>query len=255
MRRAKLMLVLALTTWLVPCLEAQATGRMSAKLTSISGDVSVRRSGGSFADANRGQELQASDDLSTGPDSSATLTFSDGSTMVVRPLSQISLASLTRQRDNVKVRVNLRIGQVAAKINKTQTETTDYSIKTPTATAAVRGTEFRLISYYPPRGTETELIGGRVLVSGRRGAVLAGPDERTIITDGDTIHSPREVRQELSRVRVEPVGVTPEERAQIAIANEPIATPVTGPGAPAAGVTGSSSGANGGASLVVRFQR
>ena len=60
-----------------------------------------------------GQVLDESDDLSTGPDSTVTMTFSDGSVINVRPLTQISLASASKQKDNVKVRLNLKMPDAA----------------------------------------------------------------------------------------------------------------------------------------------
>ena len=86
--------------------------------------------------------MHEGDEISTGPDSEVSITFADGSTILVQPMTQISMASLATQRNSVRVRMNIRLGKIAAKVNKGQTEASDYSVKTPTATTSVRGTQF-----------------------------------------------------------------------------------------------------------------
>jgi hypothetical protein len=228
---------------------------VTARLTGVSGDVSVRPSGGSFADASDGESLQAADDIATGPDGRATLTFSDGTTVTLEASTQCNIASLARQRGDVRVRVNLKIGQVEAKISKSETATPSFSVRTPNATASVRGTEFKQISYYPPRGTEVELITGRVQVSSSRTSVVQGPNEHSVVQQGGRLELPREYRTNETRAHVEPVGVSETERNQIATANQPLAAPVTSPETPISTVNQSSTGTNGGATLILRFQR
>lgn len=121
---------------------ASSVSRSIARVVASRGDVSISRNGGSFVDMTAGTELHEGDDVSTGPDSEVTVTFADGSTMLLEPNTQISVASLYAQRNSIRVRMNLKLGAIAAKVNKSQTAVSDYSVKTPTATASVRGTAF-----------------------------------------------------------------------------------------------------------------
>jgi hypothetical protein len=128
-----------------------------ATLQQIKGDVSVRPNGGSFKDASGNQQLRAGDDLATGPESEATITFPDGSTVYVRPFTQISVGALEKRRNSVLVRLNLEMGKIAAKVSKSETAAPDYSVKTPTATCSVRGTYFT-VGYDQNIQTTTVLV-------------------------------------------------------------------------------------------------
>ena len=130
-----------------------SSGAVQATLGTISGDVSIRHAGGRFVNASDGEQLQAGDDISTGPDSSVTLTLPGGSTVTVTPMTQINIGSLLRQKNSIRVRVNLRISAIAAKLNKSKTADTDYSVKTPTATTSSRGTAFSV--FYDPGSRAT----------------------------------------------------------------------------------------------------
>ena len=117
-------------------------GSSKATIGSVRGDVSITHPDGSSVDPSGGEQLREGDEISTGPDSGVTLQFPDGSTLTVRPMTQISVRSLITQKGSVKVEMNLEFGKLAAKVNKAQTATPDYSVKTPSATASVRGTRF-----------------------------------------------------------------------------------------------------------------
>jgi hypothetical protein len=128
-------------------------GKVVARLGPFSGDVSIRRAGGAFVDANGGEELREGDDVSTGLDGYATLKLANGSTVTIKPDTQANLASLLRQQNDIRVRVNLKLGQIEAKIAKSQTSIPSFSIRTPNATASVRGTAFSV--FYDPGSRAT----------------------------------------------------------------------------------------------------
>jgi hypothetical protein len=115
---------------------------VKATLGRTKGDVTISRDGNTFQEANGGEQLRGGDEIQTGPDGTATLRLPDGSTITLEPNTQISIASLIAQRDDLKVRMNLRFGKIAAKVNKSRAEVSDYSIKIPTATASILGTTF-----------------------------------------------------------------------------------------------------------------
>lgn len=137
--------------------EPVVTGKPIANVGGLRGDVSVRSPGGSFEDLTPGRQLREGDDVATGPDSNVTLKFSDGSTVVLRPDTQCNIGSLLRQRGDIKVRVNLIIGAVEAKISKSETATPSFGIRTPNAVSSVRGTVFN-VRYDEPTQTTTVAV-------------------------------------------------------------------------------------------------
>jgi hypothetical protein len=118
----------------------------TATVTNIVGDVSVRSGDTEWHDATIGEKLITNDEIHTGPDSEATIKFSDGSFLQVRQLTETAIGQISGPVDLPKVRVLLKMGEVAAKVNHEVDQQGDFSIRTPNATASVRGCEFE-VSY------------------------------------------------------------------------------------------------------------
>lgn len=77
----------------------------------------------------------------------ASLRFADGSTLMVMPYSSVALDAFTTHEGKAIVDSQMRLlkGTVKAKVEK-RTPQTRFSITTPDAVAAVRGTEFQVTS-------------------------------------------------------------------------------------------------------------
>jgi hypothetical protein len=207
--------------------EAAASIGDRATLTRVTGEVSVRGPGRDWADAATGQTVGVGDEIHTGFDSQATLTFKAGEIMVIRELTDVLVGTLLTAEARSQVRVLLKVGEVTATIKPAAVQSADFSIKSPTATASVRGTEFKRISYYPPRGMETELLSGKALVSARRGRCETGAGEKAKVDEQGRLKTPRDIQAEGPRVQAEPVGLTAPEREQIQVTNQPQPTPAS----------------------------
>ena len=96
----------------------------------------------------RGTVLKQGDEISTDPHGSATLAFADNSTVVLTDTTQLKIASFFTQGGVVRTEILLKMGKVAAKVNKSEATKSDFRIKQPTATASVRGTRFSV--FYDP---------------------------------------------------------------------------------------------------------
>jgi hypothetical protein len=108
--------------------------------------------------------LKQGDEISCDPDGAVTLQFADNSTVVVRNTSQLKIASFFTEGGVVRTEILLKMGEVAAKVNKSEATKSDFRIKSPTGIAGVRGTEFT-ISYYPvTRLGKTSVTEGEVEV-------------------------------------------------------------------------------------------
>jgi len=167
----------------------------SVKLTYLKGEVFVIREnsdnkdGGSAGDeipAQLGNELFIGDSIRTGEQSSATLLFGEGSVLVIEESSYLvmDLLSLSGNTTIVDTRVNLLRGSVRAIVPKEHSQSLGssvsdgqtssnkvrvkapsnkpklkrrFEIETPSAVAAVRGTEFRVSA-----ADEGERISGEV---------------------------------------------------------------------------------------------
>ena len=138
-----------------------------ATLVSIVGDVSVRRgSDGEWQDAVSGQSLQEGDEIHTGPDSEVKVTLSDGSFVLVRPLTETAVGALSGPVDRPLIRMLLKMGEIAAKVHHVVDQAADFAIRTPNATASVRGTEFLVNHEKEGRGTScTTVYQGVVLIT------------------------------------------------------------------------------------------
>jgi hypothetical protein len=113
----------------------------------MTGDVSYRENQGEeWKDAVKGQKLRAGSEIHTGPESEVTVTFSDGSYVLVRQLTETAVGDLSGPVDRPKVRMLLKMGEIAAKVNHAVDQEADFAYRTPNATASVRNTGF-VVSY------------------------------------------------------------------------------------------------------------
>jgi hypothetical protein len=215
--------------WALASLACAAQAQqLSATLARIVGEVSVRHPGRDWTPAAAGQKLVSGDDVLTGADSEATIAFPGGDQVVIRELTDLAIGTLLRESGRQKVRVLLKVGEIGAKIEPRRTLQPDFSIRTPTATASVRGTVFKRVSYYTPRGMETELAKGAALIQSLAGRFQARPGQPTVAGAGrgpGRFQGPRDVRARGQRARTEPAGMSPPERRQIGRADQPRTNP------------------------------
>jgi FecR protein len=126
--------------------------------------------GGTPADAwlpmEKDTVLKAGDEISCDPDGSAVLAFADNSTVTVSDTTQLKIGSFFTEGGVVRTEILLKMGKVAALVNKSEATKSDFRIKSPTAVASVRGTIFT--AFYDPGS-------GAMLVSTQRGAVAVAP--------------------------------------------------------------------------------
>ena len=116
-----------------------------AFIQDMTGTVELKAGGsGDWVPAKTGDRLESATIISTGFKSTALLTVGN-STMMVRPLTRLSLEELLLDRDNVEtINVGLQTGRVQVNVNPPAGSKTSYTIRSPMATASVRGTSFYL---------------------------------------------------------------------------------------------------------------
>jgi hypothetical protein len=124
-------------------LTAQTTDNPAiARIREMTGTVEIKPPGSTaWIPASTERELSRDTLLSTGFKSTAVLILGN-STIIVRPLTRLSLAEIIVLENTEQVSLNLRSGRVRAEINPPPGNKTDFSVKGPTVTASVRGTIF-----------------------------------------------------------------------------------------------------------------
>jgi hypothetical protein len=176
MRRIKLLFFLVITSLLIlgcrrPGEQAQQppkppvppanAGRIEAKLTYLEGDVSLTRNKARLP-AELDMVLLPGDTVETGKDAQAEVTFDDSSAINLDPESRFGITELVKDSASGQrtVKTALFSGELKAQIAKLAQNST-FEIESPTAVAAVRGTEF-IVAYREGQPTQVTVLAGRV---------------------------------------------------------------------------------------------
>jgi prepilin-type processing-associated H-X9-DG protein len=140
-----LLLTLALLIPLVGC--GGGGEAIPCKISSVSGDVQVLRSGSTESvKATNGIELAVGDTITTGSNGSANLTFFDGSVMEIKANSEILVNELsTASTGSTTVSLMEQVGSTINRIGKLVDSTSKYEVETPAAVAVVRGTVYDML--------------------------------------------------------------------------------------------------------------
>lgn len=164
-------------------LGAAALFAQEAVIRETSGTVEIKAPGAAaWIPAVRGQAIGRNAVISTGFKSSALIAIGN-STLTVRPLTRLSLEELTRAETGEKVDLNLRAGRVRVNVKAPEGGRTSFTIRSPVATASVRGTAFDF------NGIQLRVDEGRVHFTGGNGSgtyVGAGHLARTSVETGRT---------------------------------------------------------------------
>ncbi len=122
------------------------------------------------------QLVQAGDELRTGPDAQIVIEVPDGSYMVVSENSKLIIEDFWN--GNLRSIMNLIIGQVRFYIQRLGGRPNPYTVRTPTALIAVRGTTFDVM-VDAAQIAEVRCLEGRVTVEN-----IALPDREVILESG-----------------------------------------------------------------------
>lgn len=131
---------------------ADAGGPLKGTVSALTGDVTIQsKAGGSLA--KKGSSFTSGDTVVTASNATAVLSLPDGSKLKMRGDSRLKV-TLPSSKSAVTEAL-LSAGGVFAKVAK-QLEGHGFKVRTPTAVAAVRGTEF-FTAYGRARGKKTDL--------------------------------------------------------------------------------------------------
>lgn len=173
----KLFLVLfGVVAFLVPILSASAAEQ--ATVYDFRGKVDVLVPGGSWQPVQKGMIINPGTTISTGFNSTAVLKVA-ASTVTVQQLTRLRLDQLLQKQGKLTTAFSLPIGRVQAQVRSADGSPQDFQIRSPVATAAVRGTMFEF------NGFKIEVTEGVVAFFNRLGQLAFVQQGQQSFTDGD----------------------------------------------------------------------
>jgi len=147
---------------------------VAATLAILNTDITAQRSGANdFSAALDGDIYKTGDVVKSSQNGRAVLTFFDGSTLTIDPGSLVKVTTLNRlEGGGIQLTIEQSLGRTWASVQKLKTPDSKFEVKTPTSTAAVRGTAFVTNVTQKPDGSVTatyEADDGQLLVSATAG--------------------------------------------------------------------------------------
>jgi hypothetical protein len=113
-----------------------------ARIREITGTVELKAPNQeTWVKALPGDHLEKETLISTGFKSTAVLMLGNSS-LIVQPLTRLSLGELSAQGNDEKVNLRLRTGKIRAEVRPPVGGKVEFTVRSPIATASVRGTVF-----------------------------------------------------------------------------------------------------------------
>jgi len=169
--------------------------RPAAILTVISGDVLMRLGGNDFSTATDGIVLYVGSTVRTGAGARAVITLFEGSTVELEPASDITIEEATTRSGSTIVQLAQSVGRSWHVVTHLTTADSRYEVRTPAATASVRGTAFEVVVDDGTSGPATTVTTteGRVATAGASASseVLVTADQTTTVRANGTPEPPR----------------------------------------------------------------
>ncbi len=109
-----------------------------AKITEVKGKVEIKQ-GGAWLTARKGASIKKGALISTGFKSEMTVKI-DGSVIVVKALTRLKIEDIAKKNEAVSSEVFVNVGSIKANVKPASTKKVEFKVKTPVATASVRGT-------------------------------------------------------------------------------------------------------------------
>ncbi|HKY51511.1 MAG TPA: FecR family protein [Candidatus Limnocylindria bacterium] len=161
----------------------QALGS-SSTLEVLDGVVAISHDGSVFTLGQDGDMLQEGDVIRTGEGAHAVLTFFDGSIIELEPDSEIRVETLrATSAGDLLMTMQQTIGRSWHVVSRTLTPNSKYEIRTPAATATVRGTAF-LLTVLPQGESNIQTTDGVVGMIGGGQEVLVPPGFQSNVLPG-----------------------------------------------------------------------
>lgn len=175
------MLLAVIVIVLFQCAQARAqSGDVEARVSSVKGAATLSDVGIPPHTLVRGDILKAGQQVDTRSGGEMTIELSDGSMVIVHPGSLILLKDFN-SASSLRELFEVLVGRVRVKINHYGGRPNPYRINSPTASIAVRGTEFS-VTVGATGATEVFVYEGVVEVTS-----LVDPDKKLLVHPGQGV--------------------------------------------------------------------
>lgn len=190
---------------------------LNGEVMSVNGKVEMQDSRGVWRTVSVGDTIMAGTMISTGFRSEATIKLG-ASVISVKPLTRMTLNELTEKSDIVETDLYLEVGNIKAEVNPLDNKRNGFTVRSPVATASVRGTVFEI-------GDTVRISQGSVLYISAVGQSRIGNAGQQLALFDETVTGPiTMLLQDLNPIRLSNLPST-EERSPIRASG-----PGSGPG-------------------------
>jgi len=181
------------TTLSVPAAYLKRTP-LPASVTFVLGDARVQSGGqGEWVPLRVGDAVPPGSRLKTGDDSALEITFPDGSAVSLKAGTELGIVKAEQTVTSHLFReLYLGIGRVISRIKEATGASSRYRIRTPSAIASVRGTEFR-VAVDKTEKTLAEVVERQVTVAAAKKSVELERGEGTAVEKGRAPLTPRKL--------------------------------------------------------------
>jgi len=155
---------------------------LDGQVVTVNGKVEIQDTNGTWKSLKAGDPLTAGSMISTGFKSEATVKLG-ASILTIKPLTRMTLTQLIEKEDIVNTELYLEVGNVKAEVNSLNNKKNGFTVKSPVATASVRGTIFEL-------GEDLVITQGTVVMVTPLGQTRTGTVGQQLELVGDSITSP-----------------------------------------------------------------
>jgi len=116
---------------------------LTGEVISVNGRVEMHDGQGIWRNVSVGDTVTAGTVISTGFRSDATIRLG-ASVISIRPLTRMTLNELIEKSDIVQTDLFLEVGNIKAEVNPLNNKRNGFTVRSPVATASVRGTVFEM---------------------------------------------------------------------------------------------------------------
>jgi hypothetical protein len=126
--------------FIILVISAAGFAQDSAAVKEVTGKVEIQQSG-RWVTAVPGMVVPVGSVISTGFNSKARVTigYSD---IEIKPLTRMSIAEYSQTTTRATTSLDLKVGKVNAQVKSAEGVTHNFTLRSPSSTASVRGTEF-----------------------------------------------------------------------------------------------------------------
>ena len=216
-----------------------AQNEISGTMMVVKGDVKVTSGKSGKTDpAKVGTKVYAGDTIASGAESRAKIVMSDKNVLNISPDSKVTIAKYENDptKDSRNVELKVDYGKVRAGVEqKYDGEKNKFNIRTPTAVAGVRGTDF--ITGFNPATQQTRIVTfSGVVAAGQPGpggqilnAVFVKPGMSTSIDQGKPPEPPRPMpTEDLNKANLDVADGSPGPKGEGASQGAPTTSMVSG---------------------------